>query len=204
MHMPINRKFFYDFVRSHLFDGTLKQKQVDGLNVLLDYWESEMADEDDRWLAYVLATAHHEVDRSMQPIKEVGQASYFRRMYGIEGERPKVARQLGNLRPGDGEKYYGRGFVQLTGRKNYQDWSDRLGVKLVAKPDLALDTVIATRIIFEGMRLGTFTGKKLGHYFNDEKEDWVNARRIINGVDKAHLIAGYAKQYYAAISYTTG
>lgn len=202
--MPINRKFFYDFVRSHLFDGTLKQKQVDGLNVLLDYWDQEMADEDDRWLAYVLATTHHEVDRSMQPIREVGSASYFRRRYDIEGERPKVARQLGNLQPGDGAKYYGRGFVQLTGRKNYQDWSERLGVKLTAKPDLALDTQIATRIIFEGMRLGTFTGKKLGHYFNDKKEDWVNARRIINGVDKANLIAGYARQYYAAISYTTG
>ena len=202
--MPINRKFFYDFVRSHLFDGTLKQKQVDGLNVLLDYWDQEMADEDDRWLAYVLATTHHEVDRSMQPIREVGSASYFRRRYDIEGERPKVARQLGNLQPGDGAKYYGRGFVQLTGRKNYQDWSERLGVKLTANPDLALDTQIATRIIFEGMRLGTFTGKKLGHYFNDKKEDWVNARRIINGVDKANLIAGYARQYYAAISYTTG
>jgi len=204
MPVPINRKFFYDFVRSHLFDGTLKQKQVDGLNVLLDYWDQEMADEDDRWLAYVLATTHHEVDRSMQPIREVGSASYFRRRYDIEGERPKVARQLGNLQPGDGAKYYGRGFVQLTGRKNYQDWSERLGVKLTANPDLALDTQIATRIIFEGMRLGTFTGKKLGHYFNDKKEDWVNARRIINGVDKANLIAGYARQYYAAISYTTG
>lgn len=200
--MTINRKFFYDYVRSHLFDGALKQKQVSGMNTMLDYWENEMADDDDRWLAYVLATAHHEVDQSMQPIREKGSENYFRRMYDIEGERPTVARNLGNVNPGDGVKFYGRGFVQLTGRKNYQDWSDRLGVDLIGNPNLALDTEIATRIIFEGMRLGTFTGKKLEDYFNAQKDDWINARRIINGLDKANLLARYGKQYYAAISYT--
>lgn len=138
--MTINRKFFYDYVRSHLFDGSLKQKQVNGINALLDYWDSEMAEEDDRWLAYVLATVHHECDQSMQPIKEYGSKNYFWRMYDIEGERPTVARKLGNINAGDGVKFYGRGFVQLTGRKNYQDWTDRLGVQLIEDPDLALDT----------------------------------------------------------------
>lgn len=200
--MTINRKFFYDYVRSHLFDGSLKQKQVNGINALLDYWDSEMAEEDDRWLAYVLATVHHECDQSMQPIKEYGSKNYFWRMYDIEGERPTVARKLGNINPGDGVKFYGRGFVQLTGRKNYQDWTDRLGVQLIEDPDLALDTEIATKIIYEGMRSGTFTGKKLEDYFSDEKDDWKNARRIINGLDKANLVAGYGKKYYAALSYT--
>ena len=50
---------------------------------------------------------------------------------------------------------------------------------------------------------GIFTGKKLGDYFNKTTEDWVNARRIINGLDKANLIAGHAKKFYGAISYTT-
>ncbi|MEN6622758.1 MAG: glycoside hydrolase family 19 protein [Smithella sp.] len=200
--MAINRKFFFDYVRSHLFNGTLKQKQVDGMNGLLDYWDNEMAEEDDRWLAYVLATVHHECDQSMQPIKEYGSEKYFWRMYDIEGERPKVARALGNVNPGDGVKFYGRGFVQLTGRKNYQNWSNRLGVQLIENPDLALDTEIASKIIFEGMRAGTFTGKNLENYFDGEKDDWMNARRIINGLDKANLIAGYGKQYYAALSYT--
>lgn len=201
--MAINRKYFYDYVRLHLFDGKLKQRQVDGMNVLLDNWEKKMAAMDDRWLAYVMGTVHHEVDRRMQPIKEYGSKSYFRRMYDIEGERPRIARQLGNINPGDGVKFHGRGFVQLTGRNNYQDWSNRLGEDLIENPDLALDTEIATEIILEGMRLGTFTGKKLEDYFNVQKDNWKNARRIINGLDKANLIASYGKQYYAAISYTT-
>ncbi|MBV5326375.1 MAG: hypothetical protein JZU65_01870 [Chlorobium sp.] len=68
---------------------------------------------------------------------------------------------------------------------------------------LALDPVIATRILFEGMRQGTFTGRKFADYFNPQKEDWLNARRIINGIDKANLIEGYGKRYYGGISYTT-
>ena len=59
-------------------------------------------------------------------------------------------------------------------------------------------------ILFEGMILGTFTGKKFADYFSPTKEDWTGARRIINGTDKKELIASYAKRYYAAISYTTG
>jgi putative chitinase len=200
--MSINRDFFFRYAKLHLFDGAMKQKQVDGLTALLDYWETHLATNDDRWLAYVLATAYHEVDASMQPIEEYGSMAYFKRMYDIQGERPDKARELGNTNPGDGARYHGRGFVQLTGRRNYQDWSDRLGEDLVGDPDLALDMRVATQVIFEGMRLGTFTGKKLGDYFNIQRADWKNARRIINGLDKATLIQGHALKYYAAISYT--
>src|SRR5262249_35386079 len=160
------------------------------LNALLDYWETHHAQRDDRWLAYVLGTAFHEVDKKMQPIKEYGSDAYFMRMYDISGDRPDVARRLGNTEVGDGKKFPGRGFVQVTGRRNYQDWSNRLGVDLIRDPDKALDIDVATAIIFEGMRLGTFTGKKLSDYFNEDTENWVQARRIVNGLDKAELIAG--------------
>jgi predicted chitinase len=113
-----------------------------------------------------------------------------------------VARQLGNTQPGDGPKFCGRGFVQLTGRRNYTDWGTRLNIPLVTNPLLAMQADVAAKILIEGSRLGTFTGKKFADYFNPTKEDWVNARRIINGLDKAHLIASYAKSYYSAISYT--
>ncbi len=59
-------------------------------------------------------------------------------------------------------------------------------------------------MIFIGMIDGDFAGKKLGDYFNDRSEDWVHARRIVNGLDRADEIAEYAKKFYAAISYTTG
>ena len=199
----INRLFFYDRVRLRLFDGRLKQKQVDGLEAFLNHWEDRHGRKDDRWFAYILGTAHHEVDRKMQPIKEYGSAAYFKRRYDIQGENPRLARELGNTMPGDGALFHGRGFVQITGRANYETMSKRLKVDLVSDPDLALDTEIAVRIIFLGMMEGLFTGKALRHYFSSETENWRAARRIVNRLDRADLIASYAQNYYAAISYTT-
>ena len=202
MVSKVNRKFFYDTVRITLFEGSLKKKQVEGLNVFLNYWEDNFASLDDRWLAYMLGTAHHEVDRKMQPIKEYGGKSYFMKNYDKSGLRPDKAKELGNTIVGDGATFHGRGYVQLTGRRNYQDMKNRLGVDLVNQPDLALNTKIATRIIFEGMMEGSFTGKKLSDYLNLSKQQWKNARKTVNGLNKASLIAGYAILYYRAISYT--
>jgi hypothetical protein len=198
----INRKFFYDFARQHLFNGSLSAKQVEGTNAILDYWESKHAGRDDRKLAYLLGTAYHETDRKMQPIPEYGNDTYFNSRYGPEGNNPRLARTLGNVNLGDGARYKGRGYVQLTGRRNYRDWGNRLGKDLEGNPDLAFDAAISTHILIEGALLGTFTGKKLGDYFNVTTDDWRNARRVINGTDRAELIAGHAKNFYAAISYT--
>lgn len=198
----INRKFLFDFARLQLFSGSLTQKQVDGINAILDYWEGNHAGKDDRMLAYLLGTAYHETDRKMQPIREYGSTAYFNRRYGPEGVNPRLARQLGNTEVGDGARYCGRGFVQLTGRRNYADWSRRLGRDLVANPDWAMELDTSARILIDGALLGTFTGRRLGQYFNGALADWRNARRVINGTDRADLIAGHAKSFYAAISYT--
>jgi putative chitinase len=184
----INRKFFFDHVRCHLFDGKLRQSHVDGFNAILAEWERKYAKKDDRWLAYMLATTHHETDRTMQPIEEYGKGKG--RTYGVADSVT-------------GHTYYGRGFVQLTWKSNYQSMGKKLKVDLVNRPELALGLKVATRILFQGMMEGTFTGVRLSTYFNPNKDDWMNARRIINGLDKANLIAGYGKSYYAAISYTT-
>ena len=191
----INRKFFFDHVRLHLFDGTLKQSQVDGLTAILDKWETDHSADDDRWLAYILATVHHETDKKFQGIKEYGRDSYFNKYEGRA--------DLGNNQRGDGLRFKGRGFVQLTGRRNSTKFSQILGIDLVGNPDLALDIANCVEIIFYGMTKGIYTSKKLSDYFNKTKGDWVEARKIINGRDKANLIAGYGKQFYAAISYTT-
>lgn len=174
----IDRDFFFFHVRKYLFDGALKTKQVTGLSAMVDYWEANLSKKDDRWLAYTLATAHHETDRSFGPIRE----------YGL----------------GKGKKYYpyyGRGLVQLTWDYNYKSMGKKIGVDLIDKPDLALDLGNAVPIIFIGMTEGIFTGKKLSDYLAPNLADWVNARRIINGKDKASLVASYALKYYAAISY---
>lgn len=203
MSNEINEKFFFDYIRLQLFDGALTSKQVSGLKSIISVWSEKHAGQDDRFLAYMLGTAHHETGRTMQPIKEWGGNPYFFRMYDPQGQRPDVARRLGNTQPGDGVKFCGRGYVQLTGRANYTNWAGKTGKTLVDNPDLALDPDVAAIILIEGMLAGSFTGKKLENYFAAGRADWVNARRIINGVDKAQLVGSYAMKYYAAISYTT-
>jgi hypothetical protein len=197
--MAFDRRVFFDKVRRPLFGGRLRQSQVDGLSAVLDGLE--------RWLpaggagqaAYVLATAHHETGGALAPIEERGDTAYFKRLYDIEGERPAVARRLGNGTPGDGVRFRGRGFVQITGRDNYRRFSERLGIDLVASPDMALREDIAVRILVEGMRDGVFTGRALREFVEEGTEDFVGARRVVNGRDKAEEVAGYARLYLAAL-----
>ncbi len=196
----IDRRTFFDRIRHPLFDGALKQGQVDGLNALLDGWERDHAAADRRWLAYALGTAHHETGRALQPIREAGGEAYLTRMYDIAGERPALARRMGNTEPGDGVRYSGRGFVQLTWKNNYAAMEPIVCVDLVRFPDRALEIGPATEILFHGMIAGSFTGAGLADYFHDGKADWRGARRIVNGTDRAALVAGYARAYDAALA----
>jgi putative chitinase len=180
-----NRAKFYDGVRAGPFPGRLSPGQVGGLETILNEWERRGMT-DLRWLAYMLATTFHETDQKMQPIEEYGRGR--RKTYG-------------RIDPETGKAYFGRGYVQLTWRANYETMGRLLGLDLVRHPELALQPDVATQIMFEGMtrglsRRGDFTGKSLEHYFTDQKSDWRNARRIINGTDRADLIAGYAKQLF--------
>lgn len=206
--MSINRKFFFEQVRATLFTGRLTQGQADGLTRILDAWEATHAAKDDRWLAYALGTAFHEVAFTMQPIHEFGGNAYFFRMYdrgSPSAARRAVAAELGNTQAGDGVLFHGRGYVQLTGRRNYTKMGQTFGVDLTssaAAADRVLEAGLAAKIMFYGMEKGSFTGKKLGDSFNQTTEDWRNARRIINRLDMADVIASYARKFYAAISHT--
>lgn len=193
--MAINRKTFFDKVRAQPFAGSLNSTQVAGMSAILDEWERRSL-VDLRWLAYMLATSYHETARTMQPIHELGPRSYFDKYE----PNTKIGHNLGNTNPGDGYLFRGRGYVQLTGRANYQKMHVILGVDLTSNPDLALVPKTAASIMFEGMSRGTFTGKKLTDYFNLNSSDYVNARRIINGTDRAELIAGYARSFFVALN----
>lgn len=174
------------FARVRADFGALKQTQVDGFSIVtaaLKGW-------DVTWAAYALATAWHETAHTMQPVKEYGGDAYYKRMYDIEGDRPQKARELGNVNPGDGVRYAGRGYVQLTGRDNYR----KFGIENA--PDDAMKPEVAARIMRDGMESGAFTGRAMRDYLPG---DYINARRIINGRDKAELIAGYARNFEAAL-----
>lgn len=210
----VNRETFYPAIRHSIFGGRLQQKQVDGMNYILAVWDSSTF-EDLRWLAYMLGTTYHETGSRMQPIIEQGGTAYFTNLYDIQGRRPGVARSMGNTQPGDGAKYRGRGLVQITWKNNYARAGKLLGLDLVNKPDLALKPDIAAKIMFEGMTDASivfedhqsadpafsFTGKTLEDYFSPQVEDWINARRIINGTDHAIVIAQTAKDFYDALEY---
>lgn len=132
--------------------------------------------------AYVLATAWHETAHTMLPVKEAYWLS--------ESWRRKNLRYF---------PWYGRGFVQLTWETNYRKAKKETGVDVVSNPDRAMEPKVAAEILVVGMQQGWFTEKKLSDYITLSKSDFRNARKIVNGMDKASLIASHAEDYDALL-----
>jgi hypothetical protein len=194
-----NREKFFKGYKNHL--GPLTQNLVEALDALIDQIEKDDrfdAVQDvttgQRQLAYCLATFKWETAHSMRPIDEHGRDADFEKHYGPD---TKIGKSLGNTQHGDGARFHGRGFVQLTGRNNYKKAGDFLTVDLIAHPDKAKDINLAYRIATEGMIEGWFTGKKLNQFFKKgEVSNWIDARTIINRHDKAEEIANLGRKFY--------
>lgn len=148
--------------------------------------------------AYVLGTAYHETAHTMEPVREAfGESTEstiarLDRAWG-RGQLPWVSKPYWR----DG--WFGRGYVQLTHLSNYKRASRELGPDFVADPDLALDPENSAEITVRGMAEGWFTGKQLSDYLTLKASDYVGARRIVNGTDRARAIAEYAREYEAAL-----
>jgi predicted chitinase len=95
-------------------------------------------------LAAFLAQCAHE-STGFNNLRELGGEEYLRNMYDPK-HAPKTAAILGNTKPGDGVRFAGRGFIQLTGRDNYRMAGDALGLPLLKKPELAAKPEIAAKI----------------------------------------------------------
>lgn len=171
--MRFDRRKFFAGVREHF--GPLNQEQVDGLSFLVGSFEDDPQWKDVRHTAYALATVKHETANKYQPIRE------YRSKPGSKGRANQDRYWLTG--------YYGRGYVQLTWKRNYELFG------IADNPDAALSPVGAYKILSVGMQKGSFTGKKLSDFIKGSTTDYHNARKVINGLDKAGLIAGYAKDF---------
>lgn len=180
--------------------GDLTDAQKNGARIIAaKAYELGLAG-DNRILAYILATAYHETAGTMQPIHERGSDEYLAARYDVKGKDPVRARRMGNTTPGDGVRYCGRGYVQLTWKANYARAGRELGVDLVAAPARAMEPDIAAQILVRGMIGGWFTGRRLDAYIGGTKADYVGARAVVNGSDKAGLIAVIARRVEAALA----
>lgn len=209
----IDRKVFFDKIRQRPFGGSLSASQVAGTNIILDVWEESFRQRTPiTQMAVCLATTYHETGATMQPIKERGNSEYLRLNYDVTGRNPTRAKNYGNIRPGDGIKFSGKGDVQLTWYDNYLKATKRLralglispDVDFTKTPEKVMEPRIAALIMFIGMEEGWFTGKTLDQLVDpnvdgDEHADAVRSRTIINGTDRAEKIAGHADDFLAAL-----
>lgn len=220
----INRKQFYIGYRKY-FVNKLTNGQVNGFERILDEWELYVSNlggitKSTGWelgaimpqLAYILASVYHETGTRMLPVREgyaETDAEVIRivaRMY----QQGRIKRNYALPDPVTGQSYFGRGPLQLTWKDNYVKADNELGLggELVKNPSLALDPVIGARIAVYGMYEGWFSGhpdadegvpdrRDLWDYINPAtgKKDYFEARRIVNGLDSAGKIAGYATRF---------
>jgi len=209
--IQFDRKIYFDSVRPSLFSGTLSQQQVDGQNAILADWEGTYWENDLRWLAYALATTLHETASTMWPIEEYGSPACGGADYAKEDPETK-------------QRYYGRGFVQLTWRANYATADSKLGLtggkSMEWDASQALDPFNAGHVMFRGMIEGWFRsdskGKQtLARYFSGTVDDPYGAREIINGdkskvpswsngVSIGYLIKGYHEKFLTALKSSVG
>jgi predicted chitinase len=160
------------------------------LAALLAMMDSDAATRDVRARAYLLATVQHETWNRFAPIEEVGRGAGKPYGAAVQVSDPATQTEASNV-------YYGRGYVQLTWQTNYLRVGELIGMgsELEMHPERALEPEIAYRVASAGMTHGAFTGKKFADYFTAAGTDYLQARRIINGMDCAELIAGYAEKF---------
>ena len=159
------------------FKTTLTRAQGDAWRLIATEFDA-LAIKDVRMLSYVLGTCWHECRfRSIREIRALPGTSVF-------------AMQEKYWHTG----YYGRGYCQLTWKKNYAKFSPLVGRDLVKHPDDVLIPEVGAKILVHGMWFGMFSGKKLKDYFLPQGVEWIKARRIVNGNFQADRVATSAKR----------
>lgn len=183
----INRKTFFDEYRKTIDPNRkLDQKEVNAIGNFLNFVDIDLAKMEMNQWAYFFATVFHETKATFLPVKE---AYYLQERYGWTDEKFDAwAKKNFRYYP-----YYGRGYVQTTWLKNYERSSKLIGVDFVKNPHLMMIPHYSFKVSLDGFIKGWFTTRKISDYVNKNETDYVNARRVINGIDDAQLIASYAR-----------
>lgn len=170
----INKIAFQNRLKSFGLFQSATALQSSGCNTIIDEYFA-LGYTNLNQLAYILATVYHETAKKMQPVKEFG------------GEKYLLSKAY--------YPYYGRDLVQTTWKINYEKVKNFSNIDVVSNPELIGQMPLAAKVAVTFMQKGWYTGKKLRDYITADKVDFKGARRIINGTDKAALIAGYASSF---------
>ncbi|MEB3229828.1 MAG: DUF4231 domain-containing protein [Leptolyngbyaceae bacterium] len=120
---------------------------------------------DKQVLIGILATVRVETG-GFKPVHEWGGEKYWKQYEG--------RKDLGNVNPGDGVKYHGRGYIQLTGRANYRTYGKKLNADLENEPDLVMSPDISAKVLACYFKeRGVATAARAG--------DWRRVRKLVNG-----------------------
>lgn len=197
----IDKSRFFDNLRKSGLHKSLSHAQVAGYEGILAYWKRTCIGVPIEYLAYILTTAYHETGGRIEPVRE-GFAKTDAGAIAAVTKLFKAGRISKNYALPDrrtGKSYYGRGLAQVTHYDNYKRIGERIGRDLANDPDLLLLLPISVEALVIGMVEGLYTGKSLDDYITPDKVDYRGARRIINGTDKAEMIAGHAVKFESAL-----
>ncbi len=205
---------FYREVRQYfsIYERDYEPGRYAGTDAILNAWNADPGLQHSPWLAYILATAYHETAKFMRPIRETlasSDESAIRRLQNHYEKNGSIGPYYWHIIPETGKAYFGRGYVQLTWDYNYKEADAQLGREsreesFYWNPDLTMEPDESIQITYDGMVDGWYTTWCMLSYMPpDRQPDFIEARRVINGKDKAGLIAGYAEDFLKAIEAAT-
>ncbi len=192
----------------------LLPEQLDAVQALVNVWETEprlagsnSKVNDDKRIAYIIATVYHETTKNLYPTREcscrtnVGSIACVRRLW-----QKGIAQPYHRLDPATGHSYYGRGQTQLTLKENFIRVGNKLGVGrgLYEKPDRSLDLTVSARNAVLGLYLGWYRARN-GKWLNlkdipfTRDRDWIEARQVLIGTRADREVAQFARRIHRGV-----